>query len=94
MFGITQKNWYKIKKGLEFSTNFRYFSEHQIVTTQKPNEFVVKVISVQDGKVLGELEANRRTGAIEDFDLKQQLKDLHANLLEGKVYEAKGEFTN
>lgn len=94
MFGTIKKNWYKINNDVEYSTNFRFFYENQMFTSQEPHEFIIKVISRLDGKVLGIIEANKHNGEIDDFDLTQRLKDIHSNLIEGKVYKEKGAFVN
>ena len=89
----TNKNWYKVGD-IEYSTNFRFFLEHQVFTDQKPHEFIIKVISRLDGKQLGIIEAYKRDGSIEDINLKFKLKEIHQNILNGEVYDEKGIFTN
>ena len=94
MFGTITKNWYKINDEVEYSTNYRFFLEHQIFVSHPKHSFEVKVISRLDGKVLEEFNTNKHTGEIEGFELDLKLREIHKKLLKGEIYDEKGEFVN
>lgn len=94
MFGTITKNWYKINDEIEYSTNYRFFLEHQILVSHPTNSFEVTVISRLDGKVLDKFNTNKHDGKIEGFELDLKLKEIHKRLLKGEFYKQKGEFVN
>lgn len=90
MFTLTRnKNWYRMGT-LEYSTNFRFFKEHQIITITRGNSLYV--ISKEDNSELEVIELQPNSNEIYDFDLNKRLMSIHNNLLNGKY--GQGVFIN
>lgn len=94
MFGNITKNWYRINDEVEYSTNYRFFLEHQILVDHPINTVEYIVSSRLDGKVLEKFNSMAKDGNFEGFELDLKLKAIHRKLLNGEIYEEKGEFVN
>lgn len=82
------KNWYRVGEH-EYSTNLRFFKEHQLGITQ--NGFQVKFYSMlEEDKLFLEINMNELPNYFQGADEDKCIKEIHANLLKGKF--GKGTF--
>lgn len=85
----TLKNWYQINDSVTYSTNYRFFKEHDIKVVDVEHN-IKKVVSNIDNRELTLIKVDPNNG----FDLDDKLRGLHASLLSGEIYEEKGLFVN
>lgn len=84
------KSWYKINKDVEYSTDFKFFSENQIrvIRTGSRHSFCSRL----EPKKFSERIAFNRTGTLDDCDIIIEANKIHKEILAGQ--HGKGELVN
>lgn len=86
----TQKTWFRINADIEYSTDFKFFSENQIriVRIGKKHSFCSRL----EAKTFKEQIAFNSEGMMDDFDITSITKKIHQEILAGQ--HGQGELVN
>lgn len=86
----TNKTWFRIKKDVEYSTDFKFFVEHQlrIIKIGKIHSFCSRL----EPKEFSEKIAINKNGTLDDVDMTLESRKIHQEILAGK--HGKGKFVN
>ena len=84
------KSWYKINKDVEYSTDFKFFSENQIRIRRTGTKH--SFYSRLEAKKFSEKNAFNRNGILDDCDIIAETQKVHKEILLG--IHGKGEFVN
>jgi len=78
----TQKPWFKINADIEYSTNFKFFSENQIriIRIGKKHSFCSRL----EAKAFKTEIALNSQGMMDDFDIISLSKKIHQEILAGQ----------
>jgi len=84
------KTWFKINKDIEYSTDFKFFSENQIrvVRTGTKHSFCSRL----ESKKFSEKLAFNKEGVLDDCDIVSETLKIHKEILAGK--HGQGELVN
>jgi hypothetical protein len=86
------KKWYKVKEGVEYSTDLNFFMQHQVAYVINRSSYPeLRIFSRLDGKLFHQeknvflTQQNSTIKNWEDSAL-QKIKDVHKRLLAGEFY--------
>jgi len=85
-----KKTWFKINKDVEYSTDFKFFSENQIrvVRTGTKHYFCSRL----EPKKFSDKLAFNKEGVLDDCDIVSETLKIHKEILAGK--HGQGELVN
>jgi len=78
----TKAQWYRINKDVEYSQDFKFFSENQIriVRTGKRHNFCSRL----EAKKFKDVIAVNRSGSLSDSEVVLVCKSIHTEIFSGK----------
>lgn len=85
-----EKQWYKIKEGVEYSTDFDFFLKHQILVTAIRYNYIFH--SLLESKSFTQRKNVFGDGTISDAQIMEICKEIHKEIFEGK--HGVGQFVN
>jgi len=85
-----KKPWFRINKDVEYSTDFKFFSENQIrvIRTGTKHSFCSRL----EAKKFSEKRAFNREGTLDDVNIIGETKKIHQEILAGQ--HGTGEFVD